>query len=262
VRALQEQLDDARRQGEAHGEAPGVQLGDGRPVSPAQLQVLQRQAAIGSLTAMMVHEFNNILTPMINYAALAKQNPDLTDKALHWAHEGGLRASHICQAIQGIFRRETGPNRSGPIHRLVHETIEATARPPEKDQIDLAVSIPEDLEAAVPAAELQLVMLNLYTNARRAVLQSGGIRRILVTGCRQSDGVLMKVVDSGCGLGGELGERIFEPFFTTTDPGDIKHRGGGLGLTVCRHIVSSWPGRIWADGEQGHGTAFFVQMPG
>ena len=194
VQSLEAQLRAAQGQGAAPA-AVGLQLTSGQSVPVDRLTVLQRQASIGAMTALLVHEFNNILTPMINYAALAKQNPDLTEKALHWAEEGGNRASKICMAIQAMYHREVQSRRSGCLEKLARETVDATARPPEKDHIDLAISIPANLEAAVPAAEVQLVLLNLYTNARRAVLQAGGIRRILVTACRQDGQILPR---KGC----------------------------------------------------------------
>ena len=62
-----------------------------------QLHRAQRLAAVGTMTAMVAHEFNNILTPIINYAQMARTNPKLTDKAIAKAADGGQRASSICQ---------------------------------------------------------------------------------------------------------------------------------------------------------------------
>lgn len=58
-----------------------------------QLRHAQRLATIGTVAAMVAHEFNNILTPILNYATLAKRNPSLTDKALTHAATGGARAA-------------------------------------------------------------------------------------------------------------------------------------------------------------------------
>ncbi len=64
-----------------------------------ELRRAQRLAAVGTMTAMVAHEFNNILTPIINYAQLAKNNPKMVPKAIARASEGGLRATEICKAI-------------------------------------------------------------------------------------------------------------------------------------------------------------------
>jgi len=62
-----------------------------------QVRHMQRLASLGMQAAMVAHEFNNILTPMINYAQIARKNPRLMDKALTLAANGGLRATDLTQ---------------------------------------------------------------------------------------------------------------------------------------------------------------------
>ena len=103
-----------------------------------QLTVLQRRATIGTLTAMVAHEFNNILTPVINYAQLARTNPEMTDKALTRAADGGLRATGICQAILGLSRGEEDPLAEVDVAALIAETVTAMGRDPQRDGIELS----------------------------------------------------------------------------------------------------------------------------
>ena len=64
----------------------------------------------------------------------------------------------------------------------------------------------------------------------------------------------VQVSDSGAGLPGGAEHRVFEPFFTT------KHNGLGLGLSICRSIVSGHGGRLWAESRAGRGATFHLTL--
>jgi signal transduction histidine kinase len=67
--------------------------------------------------------------------------------------------------------------------------------------------------------------------------------------------VLITVEDSGTGIEPQNIERIFEPLFTT------KTNGMGMGLSICRSIIESHGGRLWASPGQHHGTIFQFTLP-
>jgi signal transduction histidine kinase len=81
-------------------------------------------------------------------------------------------------------------------------------------------------------------------------------RRLLVrTELADGKEVRVSVVDRGCGIPSERIERIFEPFFTT------KRNGMGLGLEVCRSIISAHGGRLWATNNAERGATFQFTLP-
>jgi len=224
-----------------------------------QLNHAHRLATVGTMAAMMVHEFNNILTPIISYARMAKSNPALVGKALASAAEGGSRATEICSALLGLTVKEASPRRRVSLARLVGRTLDAMARDPRKDRIDLKVDIPAGLQAATRPVELQQVLLNLLINARTAVIQGKNPRQIEVSASAGKKDITIKVADSGVGIAPENLERVFEPFFTTKPNGDGE--GRGLGLAFCRKIVEELGGRIAVRSTLGRGSTFTVCLP-
>jgi signal transduction histidine kinase len=96
--------------------------------------------------------------------------------------------------------------------------------------------------------------MNLVLNAIEAMQRTGG--EVTVRSEREGDASLVvSVSDTGAGLAPESGDAIFEPFFTT------KPQGTGMGLSICRTIVESHGGRLWADRTPGTGATFRFSLP-
>ena len=225
------------------------------------LRQAQRMASVGTMTAMIAHEFNNILTPIINYAQMAQSNPALTAKAITRAATGGLRAAEICSAILGMTHNAPVKLERVSLRVLLKETILTMARDFSKDRIDLVVDIPYDLQVTTRKIELQQVLLNLLINARSAVMQKQTTRRIEVHASDEAEIVTIRVTDSGMGITPGNLKQIFNPFFTTKD-GEADHgQGHGLGLALCREIVESLGGDISAHSGRNEGATFIIHLP-
>jgi len=225
-----------------------------------QLAHLQRLATVGTMTAMVAHEFNNILTPMLNYAHLARE-ADADDRrlgatAIRRAVEGAARATTICKALLDLTGPAPEAKRKVCLAQVVNETLEAMARDPAKDGIRLIKSVPPALTVRARPTELKQVLLNLLLNARAAVLEKGGDKNISISAARSGDNILIRVADTGVGIAPENLTRIFEPFFTTRNGS-----GTGLGLPVCRRIIKSMNGRLSVRSQRGKGTVFTISLP-
>lgn len=141
-------------------------------------------------------------------------------------------------------------------------------------QIELTVKIPDYdplFTRPMHEAELASILLNLYTNAVKALKRNGGERRIYaeVDRLNENDMVRLRFCDSGDGVSEQNRERIFDAFFTTrvASPGnadDMDHaRGTGLGLWIVSQIVSSAEGQIAViDAPVGFTTCFELRLPG
>ena len=226
-----------------------------------QVRRSQRMASLGTMAAMVAHEFNNILTPIINYAHLAQGNPALTEKAIAKAADGGERARVICRAILGMSGEECAEPADASVAELVSETLSAMAPDPRKDGIELRLNIPESLRVRTRRIELQQVLMNLLLNARRAVLKRGRSGHIDVSVDVVGGKCVMSVADDGVGIPPENIDKVFEPFFSTADK-DVEDEGGfGLGLTICQEIVQAMDGEIDVHSRLGEGTTFTITMP-
>ena len=226
-----------------------------------QLRAAHRLATVGTMAAMVSHELNNILTPIINYAQMAQKNPELSDKAIARAAEGGQRATSICRAILGLATDESLETSEVSLAELVGQTLEALARDPAKDSIHLNVDIPADLSVRTRRAELQQVLLNLIINARSAVLGRQGPRQITISARRQGRQVTLAVADNGVGIGPEHMPRLFDPFFTTKTRSKDGSGGYGLGLAFCRQAVEGLGGQIGVESAPGQGASFTIRLP-
>jgi len=107
-------------------------------------------------------------------------------------------------------------------------------------------------------ARLRQVFVNLLKNAAEAVPPGRIAEHEVAIAARLEHGhVLVEVRDDGCGIAPEHLARIFEPFFTTRPVGE----GTGLGLAVCREIVSALGGEIQVQSQVGRGATFCVVLP-
>jgi signal transduction histidine kinase len=222
-----------------------------------ELRRAHRLATMGTMTAMVAHEFRNILMPLMNCANVARRSPELAEKAIDRVASGSRRASSICSALLGLTEDREEPEQVR-LGELVAETLEAMARPPDRDAIELIVDVPEELTLTVRPVELQHVLLNLLINARKALLKRPAGRRLEISAGREGRDVVLGVSDNGPGIAPEHQQRIFEPFYSV---GDDEREGHGLGLAVCRHITTSLGGDISVESRPGEGTTFALRLP-
>ena len=232
-----------------------------------QLTESQRLATIGTIAAVIAHEFNNLLTPIVSYSQFALQSAesdkpdmDLVRKALAKAFQGSSKAGRICSSMLGLAR---GESVVGPVsvQKLVDETLAVMARDPQKDGIALRVQIQPELTVIGDVVQLEQVLLNLLINARQAMLGKGG--SITIKAAEQDDGQRkLQVIDTGPGIPSKFLPKIFQPFFTTKGTarkGEVK--GTGLGLAICKEIIEAHKGRIDVQSDVGKGTTFTILLP-
>lgn len=230
----------------------------------------QRLATIGTIAAVIAHEFNNLLTPVVSYSQFALQSlkggqPDLAliEKALTKSALAGEKAGRICSSMLGLAR---GQADYGPVEvmRLVEDVLAVLARDPAKDGIALRVQVAPGLRVLGDSVQLEQVLLNLLINARQALLSQGRGGSLVVRAEADVDHgeAVVAVSDTGPGIAPQHLPRIFEPFFTTkATPSRGQNRGTGLGLSICKQIVEAHRGSIRVDSEPGKGTTFTVRLP-
>jgi two-component system, LuxR family, sensor kinase FixL len=102
--------------------------------------------------------------------------------------------------------------------------------------------------------QIQQVLLNLMRNSVEAMQESAKRELLLVTALADSDMVRITVADTGSGISPDVASQLFQPFVTT------KQQGMGVGLSICRTIVESHGGQIWAEPNPGGGTVFHFTL--
>ena len=209
-----------------------------------QLRQAQKLASLGTMSAMLAHEFNNLLTPIVSYSqyALRKNDPDLIRSAAERAFTQATRVVELCERILGLAAGDEQQIAPVNLARLIDDSLKCLGRDLAKDNITVAVEIDPTLAIAANANLMQQVFFNLILNARQAMLGRPG--RLTITAKPQGSAVTVAVADTGAGIKPDDLTRIFEPFFSTKRNADRPDKGGvGLGLAVCRDIVQEQIGR-------------------
>ncbi len=227
-----------------------------------QLRHAQRLATVGTMTGMIIHEFNNILTPIMNYAQLATSgDEEMIRKSIEKSAAGSQRACDICSALLGLMRDDVPDPVQADLAELIEQSLLAMGRNLAKDGIDLHVDIPAGTTVTVRPAELKQVMVNLLLNARAAVRLSHGGGSISISASAEAGRIALSVADTGTGIAPEHIDRLFEPFFTTKTGSDGEEPGNGLGLALCKQIITEMGGDIRVESTLGHGATFHLALP-
>jgi len=228
-----------------------------------QLAHAQKLTALGELVSTTTHEFNNVLTTIINYARMGLRYQDAATrvKAFEKILAASTRAARITNGILALARNRSTALEPTDMVRLVSDALLLLERELAKYRIAVDAQLPPVPPALANANQIQQVLLNLLINARQAMPQGGRIT-VRLSHDAEHNTVDLLVRDTGCGIPPENLRRIFEPFFTTKQGPDATGKGGtGLGLSLCREIIEAHHGRLRVDSTVGKGTAFTIKLP-
>lgn len=223
-----------------------------------ELRRLRRIETVGLATACLVHDFNNLLTPVLclsgHLARVAEGTPSAAVAAE--IESCAERAAALARDLLALAKEETSaPCAVDPaevvlemrplIERLAGERVEVTIRG-ERGRGRVLVD----------RGELERVVLNLVCNSRDA-MPSGGRLSIAVAPAETEGGpgARLSVSDDGVGMSAEVRARAFEPFFTT------RPSGSGLGLASVRRFAHEHRGRVDLASRPGAGTSVTLFLP-
>jgi signal transduction histidine kinase len=228
-----------------------------------QLLRAQRLSSVGTLASSVAHEFNNILTTIINYAKLGLR-PSCDEagrlQALDKILKGSQRAAIIINSMLGFARNHSHQRESTDLVELVEEVLVLTDKDLRKHLVQVEKKYHSHPKVPVVRGQIEQILLNLIINARQAMPRGG---RLLIE-VRENSGTQMaeiRICDTGVGILPEQLRLIFEPFYTTKEPDEHGHGGSGLGLSVCRQIIEQHQGRIRVESLVGKGSKFTVKLP-
>jgi len=230
-----------------------------------ELAHLSRVALLGELSVSLAHELNQPLTAILSNAQAAQlllaqgaADPDELPQILLEIVQESKRAGEIIRRLRVLLKK-------GEIHRVpldMNQVVDNVLELIRSDLINQHVAVQVELALDPPwvdgdEVQLQQVLLNLVINACDAMAEVELTnRRLLIrTELAGSNFVRVSVTDQGCGIPPEKIDRIFDPFFTT------KEIGTGLGLSVCRSIISAHGGELYAINNPGGGATLQFTLP-
>ena len=224
-----------------------------------QLAHHQRLEIIGTLTASISHEFNNLLTPIMSYSLLTleklpPEEEELSDNLIE-IFNASEKAKEIISQLSDLSRKNT-PDTFRPvsIDALIKKTL-SIAMPAKPEGVEVRLNL-NCWDQRIRANEIQItqMLLNLILNAFDAMGETG-VLTMDTTFDDQS--VNLRITDDGCGIPESLQQKVFDPFFTTKESG----KGTGLGLSIVAQVVEDHNGTIQMKSKPGKGTVFQISLP-
>lgn len=229
-----------------------------------ELVACQRLALLGSMAAMVAHEFNNLLTPITARAEAALLSADdvpLMRKTIERTLIQAQRAKAVTHHLLGLAHNEPRPLQACSVAAAVREAIETATRPFEKDGIELRIAVPEDLQVRAREDLLCQVLLNLLLNARQAMKDTSA-GTLSITAQAIGDRVRIDVRDTGRGIPRDVLDNVVNPFLAANPherPNDWHQVG--LGLSVCRVIAHHHGAALEGLANEGPGCTFRLSWP-
>jgi|WetSurMetagenome_2_1015567.scaffolds.fasta_scaffold03507_2 PAS domain S-box-containing protein len=140
----------------------------------------------------------------------------------------------------------------------IEECIDVLSESGRKKDIEIVVSVPQEIEVFADNHMLDSVIRNLVSNAIK--FTSAGGKVTVTTSTREDHLVEVKIADSGIGMTAELRNKLFQINEKTSRPGTAGESSTGLGLLLCKEFIEKHGGRIWVDSEIGKGSTFFFTI--
>ena len=218
----------------------------------------EKLAGIGSFAAGIAHDINNPLQLIMGLAENLAEETDL--KTVHEQArdiiEAVRRTSTICRDLTQYARKTSGRDeRIVYLNNRLDEALKIARYAVSFHDIDVRKDYEDGVTVRGNPDEVLHLLVNLITNAVQAMEREGGTLTLATE--HTSDGVTVRITDTGCGMQPAVLAQIFEPFFTTKEPG----KGTGLGLYNVKTIVTKMRGKIDVESRVNQGTTFTIRFP-
>lgn len=214
---------------------------------------IKRLSAIGELASRLAHDLRNPLSIIKNTLELLKLESrdrwdEMTTKRFERIDRSVSRMNHQIENVLDFVRERPLNLKENSIAEILNSIMDMIENQPE-----IRINLPQnDLKVICDGKKLEIVLINLITNAIQAMNYRGEIN-IGITD--EECYIVIEVGDSGPGIPDEVLPRIFDPLFTT------RQIGTGLGLPSCKSIVEKHGGKIEVDTVVGKGTTFKIRLP-
>ena len=228
-----------------------------------ELAHLSRVSSLGVLSGAIAHELNQPLSIILSNAQAAEyllesEEPDLEELRAMLADivKEDSRAGNVIKRLRSLLQRGERVQERIDVNVNIRDVL----RIMNGDLIRRGVELHESLETNLPqvlleGVHLQQVLINIILNACDAMEENkSDSRQLLVESFQNSEEIRIAVHDRGTGLP-EDPEELFQPFHST------KPEGLGLGLPICRTLVSAHGGRLWAEPNPEGGAIFIIALP-
>ena len=222
-----------------------------------------KTAATGALSASIAHELNQPLgASNLNIQFLKMKlekgaiNPELGKEILDSLEADNHRAATIVKSLRSIFTESDLGAEEVQLGELISRVLDIVTPELKSKNIQLQLRVDEQLVVNANPAEIEQVILNLLNNALQALANSGTLQRhIGIEATKSGQLAHLSISDNGSGVSAEFKPHLFELLSTT------RQSGMGLGLWLCKHIVTRYGGSIHYEDAVGGGATFVLVLP-
>lgn len=222
-----------------------------------------KTSATGALSASIAHELNQPLgASNLNIQFLKMKlekgniNPELGQEILASLEADNHRAATIVKSLRSIFTEGESNAQKVKLGNLISSVLDIVKPDLYNKNIQIQLRVDDDLVILVNPSEIEQVILNLINNAAQSLANSEILqRRIVIEAHKDGTSVQLNVSDNGPGVSTEFRPHLFELLSTT------KQAGMGLGLWLCKHIITRYSGSIHYEDAIGGGATFRFELP-
>lgn len=221
-----------------------------------------------SFISITSHELKNPLTAIIGHVQLMEKRSKSLEterrgdaRYIRIIAEQAERMSRLVNELADVSRIQAGRLDLEPklvdLTHLVERVIEQVRATSDRHEIELATN--SSVHGRWDEGRIEQVVHNLLSNAIK-YSPSGGKIRVSVE--RKGSEAQVSVADEGIGIAEEQITHLFDRFFRVRDHKSASVSGMGLGLYICKEIVTRHGGRIWVESQQSKGSTFIFALPG
>jgi C4-dicarboxylate-specific signal transduction histidine kinase len=183
-------------------------------------------------------------------------NPELGKEILDSLEADNHRAATIVKSLRSIFTESDSSAEKVQLGNLISKVLDIVKPELKSKNIQIQLRVDEQLTVMVNPAEIEQVILNLMNNAVQALANSGTLqRRIAIEAIKSGQLVRLSISDNGDGVSAEFKSHLFELLSTT------RQSGMGLGLWLCKHIITRYGGTIFYEDAVSGGATFVFELP-
>ena len=216
----------------------------------------ERMSTITRLSTSLVHDLRNPLAAIYGGAEMLVDSDLPPDQSRRLASSIYRASRRIHELLQDLGNFSRGKNESLEICRLldvVNAACDVVATTADNQNVQIVVSVPEDIELSLGRARIEQVFINLMTNALEAMPHGGELR---IRAKFENENVLIEIDDTGAGVPVQAKIALFQPFVSVG-----KKNGLGLGLALSRQTVLDHGGDLWLEDKSAPGTLFRMRLP-
>jgi PAS domain S-box-containing protein len=222
-----------------------------------------RVASTGAISASLAHEICQPLSAILNnaQAGLRFMDQDRIDleemrEILQDIVRDDKRAGAIINGLRAMLQQQETPIADLDLAQCLEEIIELLHSELLRHGVEVERMLETNLTVRANKTQIQQVALNLIINALEAMTERpADERRLRIRAARTDGKALVSISDTGIGIAEDMLARVFDGFYTT------KPQGLGVGLEVCRSILESHRGAIWAEANPDRGVTFHFSLP-